>query len=137
MQVAHNKNSSKKRFKIKDIRAPSLRDHTGNTMGPQTMADALRKNFLGSSPAWYKLTIIGFLILNPILYIATTPFFAGWCLVIEFIFTLAMALKCYPLLLGLAIVFWAPAAKAHCPHANHPDPEHCSVEPPPPHQKQR
>ena len=66
-------------------------------MGPQTMADALRKNFLGSSPAWYKLTIIGFLILNPILYIATTPFFAGWCLVIEFIFTLAMALKCYPL----------------------------------------
>ena len=34
------------------------------------------------------------------------------------------------LLLGLAVVFWAPAAKAHCPHANHPDPEHCSVEPP-------
>ena len=34
------------------------------------------------------------------------------------------------LFLGLAVVFWAPAAKAHCPHANHPDPEHCFVEPP-------
>ncbi|MBT8081786.1 MAG: hypothetical protein KJO56_05105, partial [Gammaproteobacteria bacterium] len=28
-----------------------------------TMADALRTNFLGNSPVWYKLTIIGFLIL--------------------------------------------------------------------------
>ena len=35
------------------------------------------------------------------------------------------------LLLGLAVVFWAPAAQAHCPHANHPDPEHCLVDPPP------
>lgn len=30
-------------------------------MTPQTMADALRKNFLGNSPVWYKLTIISFL----------------------------------------------------------------------------
>jgi NhaB family Na+:H+ antiporter len=66
-------------------------------MGPQTMADALRKNFLGSSPVWYKLTIICFLILNPILAITAGPFIAGWALVIQFIFTLAMALKCYPL----------------------------------------
>ncbi|SQC71427.1 sodium/proton antiporter [Klebsiella pneumoniae] len=28
------------------------------------------------------------------------PFVAGWLLVVEFIFTLAMALKCYPLLPG-------------------------------------
>jgi NhaB family Na+:H+ antiporter len=28
------------------------------------------------------------------------PFVAGWLLVAEFIFTLAMALKCYPLLPG-------------------------------------
>jgi NhaB family Na+:H+ antiporter len=61
-----------------------------------TMADALRNNFLGNSPVWYKLTIIGFLILNPIL-VTVNPFVAGWVLVIEFIFTLAMALKCYPL----------------------------------------
>jgi NhaB family Na+:H+ antiporter len=61
-----------------------------------TLAQALRANFLGHSPAWYKQTILGFLILNPILA-SYDPFIAGWALVIEFIFTLAMALKCYPL----------------------------------------
>ncbi len=61
-----------------------------------TMAAALRENFLGTSPSWYKLTIVGFLLLNPIL-VYTAPFLAGWVLVGEFIFTLAMALKCYPL----------------------------------------
>ncbi|MCP4299440.1 MAG: sodium/proton antiporter NhaB [Gammaproteobacteria bacterium] len=61
-----------------------------------TMAGALQENFLGNSPSWYKLTIVGFLILNPIL-VTYDPFIAGWVLVIEFIFTLAMALKCYPL----------------------------------------
>ncbi len=66
-------------------------------MTTHTMAEALRKNFLGQSPAWYKMTIIGFLISNPILYLTVGPFIAGWILVLEFIFTLAMALKCYPL----------------------------------------
>ena len=68
----------------------------GNTM-TYTIADALRKNFLGHSPAWYKMTIVGFLILNPILVLTLGPFIAGWAFVLEFIFTLAMALKCYPL----------------------------------------
>jgi hypothetical protein len=36
------------------------------------------------------------------------------------------------LLLGLAVVFWAPAAKAHCPHGNSTTHEHCPGEPPPP-----
>ena len=62
----------------------------------QTMAGALHANFLGNSPSWYKLTIIVFLILNPIVMLYD-PFIAGWVLVLEFIFTLAMALKCYPL----------------------------------------
>ena len=68
----------------------------GKTM-TYTIADALRKNFLGHSPVWYKMTIIGFLILNPILVLTLGPFIAGWAFVLEFIFTLAMALKCYPL----------------------------------------
>lgn len=63
---------------------------------PHTLAGALRSNFLGNSPEWYKLTIVGFLIMNPFL-VAFDPFIAGWALVIQFIFTLAMALKCYPL----------------------------------------
>jgi NhaB family Na+:H+ antiporter len=61
-----------------------------------TLAEAFRQNFLGNSPDWYKMAIIGFLILNPILFVFD-PFIAGWALILEFIFTLAMALKCYPL----------------------------------------
>jgi NhaB family Na+:H+ antiporter len=57
---------------------------------------AMAYNFLGQSPRWYKKAIILFLILNPILFYIN-PFMAGWVLVVEFIFTLAMALKCYPL----------------------------------------
>ena len=62
----------------------------------QTMAEAARANFLGNSPGWYKLTILAFLVANPFI-VWINPFLAGWVLVLEFIFTLAMALKCYPL----------------------------------------
>lgn len=66
-------------------------------MATYSLTQAFTKNFLGQSPAWYKLTIIGFLILNPILVITTGAFITGWILILEFIFCLAMALKCYPL----------------------------------------
>lgn len=58
---------------------------------------AFLKNFLGTSPNWYKVAIVSFLIINPIVFFLIDPFWAGWLLVVEFIFTLAMALKCYPL----------------------------------------
>lgn len=58
---------------------------------------AFIKNFLGKAPDWYKIAIVSFLIINPIIYFWVSPFIAGWLLVAEFIFTLAMALKCYPL----------------------------------------
>ncbi|HZD53417.1 MAG TPA: sodium/proton antiporter NhaB [Woeseiaceae bacterium] len=60
-------------------------------------AAALYRNFLGPSPDWYKRTIAGFLVLNPLLLFTIGPFATGWLLVFEFIFTLAMALRCYPL----------------------------------------
>ena len=63
---------------------------------PLTMSQAFISNFLGNSPKWYKIAILSFLVINPILFYIN-PFVAGWVLVIEFIFTLAMALKCYPL----------------------------------------
>src|SRR5690606_30272151 len=62
----------------------------------RTLGGAIIDNFLGNSPEWYKLTIIAFLVVNPILFMIS-PFVAGWVLVLEFIFTLAMALRCYPL----------------------------------------
>src|SRR6056300_570975 len=58
---------------------------------------ALWHNFLGESPTWYKQAIIGFLVLNPILLTVGGPVVAGWALIAEFIFTLALALRCYPL----------------------------------------
>ncbi len=57
-------------------------------------------NFLGNTANWYKYTILLFLVLNPSVYFLLGGFIAGWLLIAEFIFTLAMALKCYPLAPG-------------------------------------
>ncbi|VDZ78515.1 regulator of intracellular pH; Na+/H+ antiporter [Salmonella bongori] len=49
---------------------------------------AMWRNFLGQSPDWYKLALLIFLIINPLIFFANS-FVAGWLLVAEFIFTLA------------------------------------------------
>lgn len=67
---------------------------------PQTVISGFTHNFLGNAPAWYKQTILLFLLINPLVVWLIGPVAAGWLLVGEFIFTLAMALKCYPLLPG-------------------------------------
>lgn len=58
------------------------------------------KSFLGNSPVWYKYTILGFLVLNVLLLFTVGPVITAWVFILEFIFTLAMALKCYPLQSG-------------------------------------
>ncbi|HDZ8830758.1 TPA: sodium/proton antiporter NhaB [Aeromonas dhakensis] len=63
---------------------------------PISLGQAFARNFLGNAPQWYKAAILLFLLINPIAFYLD-PFRAGWLLVVEFIFTLAMALKCYPL----------------------------------------
>lgn len=73
----------------------------------QPMLQAFTKNFLGNSPDWYKYTILAFLVANPILVATAGTFITGWALIIEFIFTLAMALKCYPLQPGGLLAFEA------------------------------
>lgn len=60
-------------------------------------ANPAGRNFLGNSAEWYKWTIFAFLVINPVLFYTVGGYIAGWVLVLEFIFTLAMALKCYPL----------------------------------------
>jgi len=70
---------------------------------------SFRDNFLGNSADWYKNVIIAFLIINPILWFSGLHFIAGWVLVAEFIFTLAMALKCYPLQPGGLLALQAVA----------------------------
>ncbi|RQW63239.1 Na(+)/H(+) antiporter NhaB [Vibrio viridaestus] len=76
---------------------------------PISLGNAFIKNFLGKAPDWYKLAIIAFLIINPIIFYMVSPFVAGWALVVEFIFTLSMALKCYPLQPGGLLVIEAVA----------------------------
>ncbi|MEM7467285.1 MAG: sodium/proton antiporter NhaB [Pseudomonadota bacterium] len=66
-------------------------------MASHVMTQAFGKNFLGHSPNWFKIAIIAFLIVNPIIVLTAGKFIAGWVLIAEFIFCLAMALKCYPL----------------------------------------
>ncbi|MEE3110008.1 MAG: sodium/proton antiporter, partial [Pseudomonadota bacterium] len=61
------------------------------------MTRALWRNFLGSAPDWYKQTLLAFLVVNPVAFFVAGPFATGWILVVEFIFTLALALRCYPL----------------------------------------
>lgn len=76
-------------------------------MSQKMVFNSFRENFLGSSADWYKNVIIAFLIINPILWFSGLHFLAGWVLVGEFIFTLAMALKCYPLQPGGLIALQA------------------------------
>lgn len=90
----------------------------------KSLSNAFVQNFLGNSPIWYKWTIIGFLVANPFILFALGPMVAGWVLVIEFIFTLAMALKCYPLqpggLLAIqAVILGLTSAKAVYYEAEH------------------
>ena len=69
--------------------------------------------FLGNSPDWYKNTIIAFLIINPMALLILNAielngtFIVGWMVLLEFIFTLALALKCYPLQPGGLIAIQA------------------------------
>ena len=67
------------------------------------MFNEIQKLFLGNAPGWYKSTIISFLIINPPLLMILNSmglngnFIIGWIFLLQFIFTLALALKCYPL----------------------------------------
>ncbi len=65
-------------------------------MAQPSILEAFWHNFLGPCAKWYKTTIVIFLLINPLL-VVIDPFIAGWALILEFIFALAMALKCYPL----------------------------------------
>ena len=91
------------------------------------MLNEIQKLFLGNAPIWYKSTIIGFLIINPLLLVILNSFelngnfIIGWVFLLEFIFTLALALKCYPLqpggLLALEAIVLGLTTTKHVFHA--------------------
>lgn len=74
---------------------------------PKNIAVSVLDNFLGQVAGWYKITILLFLVINPIALFLLGPFITGWLMVGEFIFCLAMALKCYPLQPGGLLAFEA------------------------------
>jgi len=63
----------------------------------RSFLQAVYSNFLGNSPEWYKKLILIFLVANPLVNELMGPAVSGWVLIFEFIFTLTMALRCYPL----------------------------------------
>jgi len=83
----------------------------------EKMSSALWHNFLGPSPVWYKQAIVGFLLINPLLLFIFGPFFTGWVLIAEFIFTLALALRCYPLQPGGLLAIEAVILGMTSPHS--------------------
>ncbi|MBF3196757.1 hypothetical protein HKW80_08070 [Pseudomonas aeruginosa] len=88
------------------------------------LSQAFAQNFLGHSPRWYKLTVLAFLLLNPLLLWLAGPVTSAWVLVGEFIFTLAMALKCYPLQPGGLLVLEALLLGLATPEALYAELQH-------------
>jgi NhaB family Na+:H+ antiporter len=78
---------------------------------------AFSRNFLGTAPDWYKKTIVFFLLANPLLLYLLGPFVTGWILIGEFIFTLALALRCYPLQPGGLLALEAVLLKMTSPES--------------------
>ncbi|MFK3815828.1 sodium/proton antiporter NhaB [Pseudomonas sp. NPDC089407] len=90
----------------------------------RSLPGALAHGFLGQSPLWYKTVICLFLVLNPLLLVTVGPVAAGWALVIEFIFTLGMALKCYPLMPGGLLLVEALLLQMTTPQALYEELQH-------------
>ena len=90
----------------------------------RSLTGALAHSFLGQSPRWYKAVICLFLLLNPLLLATLGPVVTGWVLVIQFIFTLAMALKCYPLMPGGLLLVEALLLRLTTPEALYEELQH-------------
>ena len=67
---------------------------------PRNLRLAAAASFLGHAPHWYKAGVILALLVNVALWYVVGPVVAAWALVLEFIVTLALALKSYPLAPG-------------------------------------
>ncbi len=111
-----------------------MADH--NTGIARIASSAGFRTFLGAAPAWYKWTLLGFLVGNLALYFGVRAiagpeaagFITGWAFLVEFIFTLAMSLKCHPLPAGGMLVLEAVAmGLTSADHVYHEVQAHLSV----------
>ncbi len=73
-------------------------------------------SFLGRAPGWYKLTILLLLALNPVVLLVAGKVITGWLILFEFIFVLALTLKCYPLQPGGLLALESVLLRLTDPH---------------------
>jgi NhaB family Na+:H+ antiporter len=85
---------------------------------------ALATSFLGHTPRWYKQAVAASLVLNVAVFFVLGPLATGWLILAEFIFTLAMALKCFPLQPGGLLALQAVALGLTDTHAVYREVEH-------------
>lgn len=90
-----------------DLPRTSTFDNTDAAPPQPTLPQACMENFLGHSPVWFKLTMLSFLLVNPLIKVAVNDTLCAWAVLLEFIFTLACGLYCYPLQSGGLIVLEA------------------------------
>jgi NhaB family Na+:H+ antiporter len=86
--------------------------------------NVLASSFLGHTPRWYKQAIVASLILNVAVFFTAGPLVTGWLILAEFIFTLAMALKCFPLQPGGLLALQAVILGLTDTHAVYHEVEH-------------
>lgn len=92
---------------LKDDDEPAeQQDSSASEIEPGLIA-AFWGNFLGHCPLWYKVTMVVFLVTNPFISMAAGKKVCAWAVLLEFIFTLAMAPLCYPMQSGGLIVIEA------------------------------
>lgn len=87
---------------------------------PNSKLNVAFNSFMGNSPLWYKQAVLFSLIINPILLFGIGgelgQTITGWVILIEFIGTLALALRCYPLIPGGLLAFEAAVMGLVTPH---------------------
>ena len=84
----------------------------------------LAESFLGHTPRWYKQAIAISLLLNVVVFLTLGSLATGWLILAEFIFTLAMALKCFPLQPGGLLAIQAVILGLTDTHAVYKEIEH-------------
>lgn len=59
--------------------------------------------FMGHTPVWYKQAVLAALVINVVFCFVLGSLVTSWIILFEFIFTLAMALKYFPLQPGACL----------------------------------
>ncbi|VEI44876.1 sodium/proton antiporter [Actinobacillus equuli] len=78
-------------------------------------SNAIFKSFLGKAPEWYKLAILAFLVINPLVF-SLLALCCRMGISCRVYFTLSMALKCYPLQPGGLLAIEAVIIGMTSPH---------------------